>query len=142
MSGGSRLSAKCLPAALIFRRMLARLGLGLKYLMRGYKTMYAIIQTGGKQYRVAEGDTLKLEKLAHEVGEKVVFDRVLMVGNDDQVQVGTPFVATAKVTAEVLDQGRRDKIFVLKFKRRKHHMKQQGHRQDFTAVKITEIAGA
>ena len=101
--------------------------------------MYAIIKTGGKQYRVTEGQTIKLEKLAIEAGNNVDFSDVLMVANGDNLHVGAPYVKDAKVTAEVMEQGRAAKIEVLKFKRRKHHMKRLGHRQDYTAVKITGI---
>ena len=101
--------------------------------------MYAIIKSGGKQYRVTEGQTIKLEKLVAEAGNNVDFGDVLMVANGDNLHVGAPYVKDAKVTAEVMDQGRATKIEVLKFKRRKHHMKRLGHRQDYTAVKITGI---
>ncbi|MBE9396989.1 50S ribosomal protein L21 [Pontibacterium sp. N1Y112] len=101
--------------------------------------MYAVIVSGGKQYRVQEGQTLKLEKLAVEQGANVEFDRVLLVGNGDDIKVGAPVVEGAKVTAEVVEHGRGKKVHILKFKRRKHHMKRQGHRQWFTEVKITGI---
>ncbi len=104
--------------------------------------MYAIIQSGGKQYRVAEGDKLKLEKLTGEQGDAVEFDRVLLLANGEQFTVGKPFVEGAKVSAKVVSHGRGKKVEVLKFKRRKHHMKRMGHRQDFTEVEITGIAGA
>ncbi len=99
--------------------------------------MYAVIKTGGKQYKVAEGQTLKVEKLPAEVGEKVEFP-VLMVVKDDQISLGGPFLA-GKVHAEVVSHGRGEKILVIKMRRRKHHRKQMGHRQDFTEVKVTEI---
>lgn len=101
--------------------------------------MYAIIETGGKQYRVAEGQLLKVEKLEVEMGSTVDFDRVLMVGEGEQMRVGAPLVAGAKVVAEVVKHGRADKIRIIKFRRRKHHMKHQGHRQYYTQVKITAI---
>ncbi len=101
--------------------------------------MYAIIKTGGKQYRVAEGQTLTVEKLALEPGNSVDFKEILMVANGDNIEVGSPFLEKATVTAEVVDHGRAKKIKILKFKRRKQHMKRQGHRQDFTKVKITKI---
>ncbi len=104
--------------------------------------MYAIIQSGGKQYRVAEGDKLKLEKLAVEQGDTVEFDRVLLVANGDDFKVGTPFVDGVKVAATVVSHGRGKKVEILKFKRRKHHMKRMGHRQDYTEVEITGIGGA
>jgi len=103
--------------------------------------MFAVIVSGGKQYRVQEGQTLKLEKLAVEAGSNVEFDRVLLVGNGDDVKVGAPVVEGAKVAAEVVSHGRGDKVNIIKFRRRKHHMKRQGHRQWFTEVKITGISG-
>jgi len=102
--------------------------------------MYAVIVSGGKQYRVQEGHTLKLEKLAVEAGSNVEFDRVLLVANGDDVKIGAPVVEGAKVTAEVVSHGRAKKVHIMKFKRRKHHMKQMGHRQHFTEVKITGIS--
>ncbi|HZJ94097.1 MAG TPA: 50S ribosomal protein L21 [Thiopseudomonas sp.] len=101
--------------------------------------MYAVIVTGGKQYKVAEGDFLKIEKLDVGAGEAVTFDRVLLVGNGDDVKIGAPVVEGAKVTAEVTAQGRHDKVNIIKFRRRKHSMTRQGHRQWFTEVKITGI---
>ncbi|TWH64069.1 LSU ribosomal protein L21P [Azomonas agilis] len=101
--------------------------------------MYAVIVTGGKQYKVAEGEYLKIEKLEVATGESVTFDRVLLIGNGDEVSIGAPVVEGAKVTAEVIAQGRHDKVRIIKFRRRKHHMKRQGHRQWFTEVKITGI---
>ena len=103
--------------------------------------MYAVIVSGGKQHRVKEGETLKLEKLEVETGGSVEFDRVLLVGNGDDIKVGAPVVDGAKVTAEVVSHGRHDKVQIIKFRRRKHHMKRQGHRQWFTEVKITGIQG-
>ncbi|MGO1233288.1 MAG: 50S ribosomal protein L21 [Marinobacter sp.] len=103
--------------------------------------MYAVIVSGGKQHRVKEGETLKLEKLEVETGGTVEFDRVLLVADGDNVKVGAPAVDGAKVTAEVVNHGRHDKIQIIKFRRRKHSMKRQGHRQWFTEVKITGIQG-
>ncbi|MCK0155233.1 50S ribosomal protein L21 [Alcanivorax sp. S6407] len=103
--------------------------------------MYAVIKTGGKQYRVEEGDVVRIEKIEVATGESVDFDQVLLVANGDDVKVGQPVVDGAKVTAEVLEQGRHKKVKILKFRRRKHHRKQQGHRQWYTAVKITGIQG-
>lgn len=100
--------------------------------------MYAVIVSGGKQHRVVEGETLKLEKIEAATGESVEFDQVLMVGGDS-VKIGTPTVEGAKVTAEVVAQGRHDKVRIMKFNRRKHHMKQAGHRQWYTEVRITSI---
>ncbi|MGI6408775.1 MAG: 50S ribosomal protein L21 [Gammaproteobacteria bacterium] len=101
--------------------------------------MYAVIVTGGKQYKVAEGEYLKIEKLEEATGNSITFDRVLLVGNGEDVKIGAPVVEGAKVTAEVVAQGRHDKIRIIKFRRRKHSMKRQGHRQWFTEVKITGI---
>ncbi len=101
--------------------------------------MYAVIQSGGKQHRVAEGQTLRLEKLDVETGASVDFEEVLLVANGEDVKVGVPFVAGGKVTAEVVSHGRGDKIKIVKFRRRKHSRKQAGHRQWFTEVKITAI---
>lgn len=101
--------------------------------------MYAILESGGKQYRVVEGQSIKLEKLDVDAGNTVDFDRILMIGNGEQSQVGAPVVAGAKVVAQVEKHGRHDKVKILKFRRRKHHMKRMGHRQDYTQVKITSI---
>ncbi len=101
--------------------------------------MYAVIKTGGKQYRVEEGDTLKIEDLDVEVGNNIDFDQVLMISKDDKLTVGTPFIKGCIVKAEVLDKGRHKKIKILKFRRRKHHMKRMGHRQNYIQVKITSI---
>ena len=104
--------------------------------------MYAVIQTGGKQYRVKSGEQLKVELLAAEVGATVSFDRVLMLGEGDGVKVGAPFVSGAAVKATVVAQGRGEKIRIFKLRRRKHYAKTQGHRQGFTEVRIDEIVGA
>lgn len=101
--------------------------------------MYAVIKTGGKQYRVAEGDRLSVEKLDAEAGATIELDQVLMVVDGDRVQVGTPLVEGAKVTAEVTRHGRGPKIRVIKFKRRKQYRKQMGHRQDFTELNIKGV---
>ncbi len=103
--------------------------------------MYAVIKTGGKQYTVREGDVLKVEKMELGDAESVEF-AVLMLGTEDSVQVGTPFVEGAKVTATIENQGRLPKVGIVKFHRRKHHRKQMGHRQYFTEVKITGIHAA
>ena len=102
--------------------------------------MYAVIEAGGKQHRVTEGETLKLEKIEAATGDKVEFDRVLMVGGGEDVKIGTPVVEGGKVTAEVVSHGRHKKIKVVKFNRRKHYRKETGHRQWFTEVKITGIS--
>ena len=103
--------------------------------------MYAVIQSGGKQHRVIEGETLKVELLKAETGATITFDDVLMLVNGDSIQIGAPVVAGATVTAEVVSHGRHDKIRIIKMRRRKHYRKQQGHRQWFTELKITAISG-
>ena len=101
--------------------------------------MYAIIETGGKQYRVEQGSTLRVETLAAEVGGEVTLDKVLMLGGEN-VAVGTPYVEQAKVTAKVLEHGRGEKIRVFKKRRRQDSRRMQGHRQNYTAIKITSIS--
>jgi len=101
--------------------------------------MYAVFQTGGKQYRATTGDKIKVEKIEAEKGSTVELDKVLMVGEGQDVKVGTPFLEGGKVTAIVLDHGRGDKVKIIKFKRRKHHLKRMGHRQYFTQLEITGI---
>lgn len=101
--------------------------------------MYAVIQTGGKQYRVSEGDTLKVEKLAAEEGSSIDLPEVLLVADGSDVKVGTPYLDGGKVTATVQAHGRGKKVKIIKFRRRKHHLKHQGHRQWFTELKITGI---
>ena len=100
--------------------------------------MYAVIESGGKQHRVIEGETLKLEKIEVATGETVEFDKVLMVGGDT-IKIGTPLLAGSKVTAEVIAHGRHKKVKIIKFNRRKHYRRETGHRQWFTEVKITDI---
>jgi large subunit ribosomal protein L21 len=102
--------------------------------------MYAVIQTGGKQYRVAEGDTLRIEKIPADEGATVEIDKVLMVADGDAVRVGQPYLDGGKVTATVKSHGRAKKVTIVKFRRRKHHMKHQGHRQWFTELTITGIS--
>jgi large subunit ribosomal protein L21 len=104
-------------------------------------TVYAVLETGGKQYRVSPGDVVKVERLGGEPGSPVRFDRVLLVAEEDRVTVGTPTVAGASVAGEVVRQGRARKIIVFKFKRRKKYRRTQGHRQAETTVRITEITG-
>ncbi|MEX0606670.1 MAG: 50S ribosomal protein L21 [Halofilum sp. (in: g-proteobacteria)] len=103
--------------------------------------MYAVIQTGGKQYKVAEGDTLQVERLGAAEGEQVEIEDVLLIADGDDIKVGTPRVEGAKVEAKVRANGRGKKIEVVKFRRRKHHQKRTGHRQDFTELEITGIKG-
>ena len=102
--------------------------------------MYAVIKTGGRQYRVMQGEVLRVEKLEAEVGAAVKFDQVLLIGEGEGITVGTPLVAGASVAATVKAQGRGDKVRIIKFRRRKHHMKQMGHRQYYTEVEITGIS--
>ena len=101
--------------------------------------MYAVIQTGGKQYRVSEGQILTVEKLDVETGKTVEFSNVLALSDDSGLKIGAPFVKGAKVVANVIGEGRHDKIKVIKFRRRKHYRKQQGHRQYFTKLEIKSI---
>ena len=103
--------------------------------------MYAVVESGGKQHRVIEGETLKVEKLDLATGEALTIDQVLMVGEGESVKIGAPYVAGSSVTAEVVSHGRHEKVTIVKFRRRKHHRKQMGHRQWYTELKITSIAG-
>ncbi len=101
--------------------------------------MYAVIKTGGKQYRVSEGDTLRVEKLEAEEGANVEIDKVLLVADGDDIKVGSPYLEGGKVTATVKAHGRGKKVKIIKFKRRKHHLKRQGHRQWYTELEVTGI---
>jgi large subunit ribosomal protein L21 len=103
--------------------------------------MYAVIKTGGKQYKVIAGETLKVEKLAGEVGSKVVIDKVLMLADGDAVTIGSPLIAGAVVNATVVSHGRGDKVTIFKFQRRKHYRKTQGHRQSYTEIQIDDVNG-
>ena len=102
--------------------------------------MYAVIQTGGKQYRVSQGDTVKVEKLGADEGASVELDKVLMLADGEDIKVGTPYVEGGKVIATVKSHGRGKKVKIIKFRRRKHHMKRQGHRQWYTELEITGIS--
>ena len=102
--------------------------------------MYAVFETGGKQYRAQEGDILKVEKIGADEGVSVDFDKVLMVSDGEEVKVGTPYVAGGKVTATIKAHGRGEKINIVKFRRRKHHQKSTGHRQYYTGLEITGIS--
>ena len=102
--------------------------------------MYAVIRTGGKQYRVEEGDVVKIEKIEGERGSDLTFDDVLLVGTDDETHVGTPTVAGASVSGTIVEQDRDKKIIVFKFKRRKNYRRKQGHRQPYTQIQITGIS--
>ena len=103
--------------------------------------MYAVIKTGGKQYRVASGEKIKVEQIAADVGQEIVIDQVLAVGNGSDIKIGAPLVSGATVTVKVLSHGKHDKIRVFKMRRRKHYQKRQGHRQQFTELEIGAIAG-
>jgi large subunit ribosomal protein L21 len=107
----------------------------------GVLEMYAVIKTGGKQYRVSEGETLRIETLDANEGDSVDFDQVLMVGEGEDVRIGAPLLEGGKVTATVKSHGRGKKVEIIKFRRRKHHMKRMGHRQNYTEVEITGITG-
>jgi len=101
--------------------------------------MYAVILTGGKQYRIAQGDTLRVEKLEADVGSDITFDNILLLGDSDGIKVGAALKGV-KVKAKVVAHGRHEKVKIIKFRRRKHHMKRQGHRQHYTEIQITGIA--
>ena len=103
--------------------------------------MYAVIKTGGKQYRVAAGEKIKVEQIAADVGQEIVLDQVLAVGNGAELKIGTPLVSGASVKATVVAQGKHDKVRIFKLRRRKHYIKHQGHRQHFTELQIVAIAG-
>ena len=102
--------------------------------------MYAVVKTGGKQYRVSAGEKLRIEQIGAEVGQEIVLDEVLLVADGDALRMGTPLVAGARVTAKVIGQGRGDKVHIFKMKRRKHYRKSQGHRQNYTEIEILGIA--
>lgn len=102
--------------------------------------MYAVIKTGGKQYRVAAGEKIKVEQITADVGQEIVIDQVLAVGNGSEIKVGTPLVSGATVKATVVSHGRHDKVRIFKLRRRKHYQKRQGHRQNYTELQIGEIA--
>lgn len=102
--------------------------------------MYAVVKTGGKQYRVVAGDKLKVEQIPADVGAEITLDQVLMVGEGESVKIGAPLVAGAKVTAKVVAHGRHDKINIFKMRRRKHYRKNQGHRQNYTELEIAGIS--
>ena len=104
-------------------------------------SMYAVIESGGKQHRVEPGEVLRIEKLDASEGETVNFDKVMMIGEGENIRIGTPFVDGGAVTAEVVSHGRGDKITIIKMRRRKHYRRQAGHRQYFTEVKIKDISG-
>ena len=102
--------------------------------------MYAVVKTGGKQYRVSAGEKLRIESIPAEVGQEIVLDQVLVVADGDQLKMGTPLVAGATVKAKVLKQGRGDKVLIFKMRRRKHYRRSQGHRQNYTEIQIGAIS--
>ncbi|UCH48253.1 MAG: 50S ribosomal protein L21 [Betaproteobacteria bacterium] len=102
--------------------------------------MYAVIKTGGKQYRVSSGEKVKVEQLAADVGSQITIDQVLMVADGDKITIGTPLVKGAKVQATVVNHGRADKVRIFKMRRRKHSKKLQGHRQNYTEIQVDQIA--
>jgi len=102
--------------------------------------MYAVIKTGGKQYRVATGEKLKIEQIPADIGAEIVLDNVLLVADGDNLKMGRPLVTGASVQAKVLSQGRHDKVRIFKLRRRKHYQKHQGHRQNYTEIEITGIS--
>ena len=106
------------------------------------KNMYAVIKTGGKQYKVVAGEKLKVEKLEVAEGGKVIFDKILMLSTGEAVTIGSPLISGAVVNATVVSHGRGDKVMIFKFRRRKHYRKTQGHRQSYTEVLIGDINGA
>lgn len=103
--------------------------------------MYAVIKTGGKQYRVVAGEKLKVEQIPADVGAEITLDQVLMVGEGESVKIGAPLVAGATVKATVISHGRHDKVKIFKMRRRKHYQKHQGHRQNFTELRVDAING-
>jgi large subunit ribosomal protein L21 len=103
-------------------------------------SIYAVFKSGGKQHRVMEGQTIKLEKLLVDVGSAVEFQEIMLIAKGDDIQVGSPLLKGAKIMGTVVEQARHDKVKIVKFRRRKHHKKSQGHRQYYTAVKIEKIA--
>ena len=102
--------------------------------------MYAVVKTGGKQYRVRAGEKLRIEQIPAEVGQEIVLDQVLVIADGDALKMGTPFLAGAQVKAKVLEHGRGDKVHIFKMRRRKHYRKSQGHRQNYTEIEILGIA--
>ena len=103
--------------------------------------MYAVIKTGGKQYKVAAGEKIKVEQIAADVGQEIVIDQVLAVGNGADLKIGSPLVAGATVSATVLAHGKHDNVRIFKMRRRKHYQKNQGHRQTFTELQISAVNG-
>ena len=102
--------------------------------------MYAVIESGGKQHKVSEGEILRVEKIDAEIGAEIKLDKVMMVQTDDKTMIGSPYVDNASVTAEVVEQGKSKKIIIFKYKRKKNYQRKKGHRQQYTALKIKAIA--
>ena len=102
--------------------------------------MYAVIETGGKQHKVSEGEILRVEKIEAEIGAEIKLDKVMLVQTDDKTMIGSPYVDNASVTAEVVEQGKSKKIIIFKYKRKKNYQRKKGHRQQYTALKIKAIA--
>jgi large subunit ribosomal protein L21 len=111
-----------------------------KFVQTGF-AMYAVIKTGGKQYRVTAGEKLKVEQIPADIGSEIILDQVLLVSRDDDITMGTPLVSGAAVTAKVVSHGRGDKVHIYKMRRRKHYRKSQGHRQNYTEIEIVGITG-
>ena len=128
-----------IPSLRFFLSWPAAAGQG-KNLVFWMNHMYAVIKTGGKQYRVAAGDKIKVEQIAADVGQEIVLDQVLAIGNGADLKIGTPLVSGASVKATVLSQGKHDKVRIFKLRRRKHYQKHQGHRQRYTELQIGDIA--
>lgn len=103
--------------------------------------MYAVIKTGGKQYKVAAGEKIKVEQIAADVGQEITIDQVLAIGSGADLKVGAPLVSGASVTAKVVSHGKHDKVHIFKMRRRKHYQKRQGHRQTFTELEISAVTG-
>ena len=128
-------------------------GIGVPVVLRGFVAdhpgpplskrayMYAVVKTGGKQYKVSAGDKIKVEQMPADIGVEITIDQVLAVSNGDQIAVGTPLVAGATVSAKVLSHGRHDKVKIFKMRRRKHYQKREGHRQNYTELQIVSING-
>jgi large subunit ribosomal protein L21 len=122
------------------RGLSACVPLGLQAISNGVQTMYAVIATGGKQYRVEKDGVLRIEKLDAEAGSTVEFGEVLLIADGDKITVGKPRVAGAKVSATIESHGKGDKVTIVKFRRRKHYLRQKGHRQHYTQVRVTGIS--
>ena len=141
MSAGGSAGAKALTGFGALTKMRRFPAVRHRFQCRGAFPVYAVFRTGGKQYRVSQGDKLRIERLSADVGDVVDFDQVLLVGSGADVRIGSPLVPGGKVQGKVLGQGRAKKIEVVKFKRRKNYRRTKGHRQHYTEVEITSISG-